>query len=125
MHNDGGRRTIVILLTAETLFLHFLMINHLLQSTLGRFRLVALSEGISYLFLLCIAMPLKYAAGYPMAVRYSGWLHGVLFVLYMLLLLQVWRQYRWKFGKVLWAFAASLIPFGGFVLDHQLKKQAA
>jgi integral membrane protein len=101
------------------------MTHHLLQSTLGRFRLVAISEGISYLFLLFIAMPLKYAAHFPLAVQYGGWLHGVLFILYMLLLLQVWKQYRWKFGKVVWAFAASLIPFGGFVLEHQLKKQPA
>ena len=100
------------------------MINHLLQTTIGKFRVVAILEGISYLFLLLIAMPLKYAAHYPLAVQYGGWLHGLLFVLYMLLLAMVWQQYKWGFGKVLWAFAASLIPFGSFVLDRQLKNQS-
>lgn len=93
------------------------------DSTLGRFRITAIIEGVSYLFLLGIAMPLKYLAGLPDAVKYTGWVHGVLFVLYMILLLKVWIQYRWSFGKVLLAFIASLLPFGTFVFDIKLKKE--
>ncbi|RZM12434.1 MAG: DUF3817 domain-containing protein, partial [Pedobacter sp.] len=48
---------------------------------LRRFMLIALVEGISYLLLLCIAMPLKYYADMPGFVKYLGWAHGVLFVL--------------------------------------------
>ena len=92
-------------------------------SALGRFRLVALAEGFSYLFLLLIAMPLKYFASYPAVVKYGGWVHGVLFVAYCFLLLQVWIQYKWTLGKTVLAFVASLLPFGTFVLDRQLKKQ--
>ncbi|CAN5423219.1 DUF3817 domain-containing protein [soil metagenome] len=95
------------------------------STALGRFRLIALLEGISFLVLLCIAMPLKYIAGYADAVKYTGWVHGVLFVLYMFLLLQVWKQDKWRFGKVVFAFVASLIPFGTFVLDNRIKKEAA
>lgn len=95
------------------------------STALGRFRFIALLEGVSFLVLLCIAMPLKYIAGYNDAVKYTGWAHGVLFVLYIFLLLQVWQQYKWKFGKVVFAFVASLIPFGTFVLDNRLKKEAA
>jgi integral membrane protein len=96
-----------------------------LHTALGRFRLIALLEGVSFLVLLCIAMPLKYAAGYPDAVKYTGWVHGVLFVLYMFLLLLVWKQYNWKFSKVMVAFAASFIPFGTFILDKRIKKETA
>ncbi len=101
------------------------MQNNFLSSTLGRFRLIAIIEGISFLVLLFIAMPLKYGAGYVSAVKYTGWIHGLLFVTYVILLLLVWKQYNWKFGKVVWAFIASLLPFGTFILDKQLKKEAA
>ncbi|MCO5240552.1 MAG: DUF3817 domain-containing protein [Chitinophagaceae bacterium] len=93
------------------------------DSTLGRFRLTAIAEGISYLVLLGIAMPLKYFAGLPEVVKYTGWVHGLLFVLYMVLLLKVWKQYRWNRGKVALAVIASLLPFGTFVFDRELKKE--
>ena len=99
------------------------MENSFYNTALGRFRLVAILEGISYLVLLFIAMPMKYIWHQPLAVKYTGWAHGVLFVLYMLLLLLVWIELKWKFTRVLWAFVASLIPFGTFILDKQLQKE--
>lgn len=98
--------------------------NQYFNSTLGKFRLIAILEGISFILLLFVAMPLKYKAGLPLAVKYTGWAHGVLFVLYILYLFQVWSEYNWKIGKTLWAFVASLIPFGTFYLDWQLKKES-
>ncbi|MGV3541114.1 MAG: DUF3817 domain-containing protein [Rufibacter sp.] len=91
-----------------------------LNTPLGRFRLIAILEGISYLVLLLIAMPLKYMADIPEPVKYVGWAHGVLFVLFIALLLQVWVKYRWSFGKVVLAFISSLIPFGTFYLDKKI-----
>ncbi|RYF89431.1 MAG: DUF3817 domain-containing protein [Chitinophagaceae bacterium] len=84
---------------------------------------IAFLEGISYLILLCIAMPLKYFANLPEAVKYTGWAHGVLFVLFCFYLLKVWMGYKWSFWKAAWAFIASLLPFGTFILDKQLKKE--
>ncbi|MTI30166.1 DUF3817 domain-containing protein [Xanthovirga aplysinae] len=92
---------------------------------LNTFRKIALLEGLSYLFLLLIAMPLKYFANMPEVVKYTGWAHGILFVAYCLFLLILMIQYKWSFGKSLWAFFASLLPFGTFVLDKQLKKEYA
>ena len=97
------------------------MLKQFIDTTLGKFRSIALLEGISYLILLCIAMPLKYKFGFELAVKYTGWAHGVLFIAYIVLLLMVWKQYNWSFKKVVFAFAASLIPFGTFVLDKQLR----
>ena len=94
------------------------------DSLLGKFRFIALLEGCSYLILLGIAMPLKYLAGNLLVVKYVGWAHGILFVLFGIFLLRVWIQYKWSFGKVLFAFVASLLPFGTFVLDARLKKEA-
>jgi len=94
-----------------------------LPGPLGRFRIIALIEGISYLILLSIAMPLKYFAGHPLPVKIIGWIHGILFVIYCILLLIVWIKYKWSLGKAFVAFVASLLPFGTFILDRQLQKE--
>ncbi|GGB99534.1 DUF3817 domain-containing protein [Dyadobacter sediminis] len=93
------------------------MLSTLLKSALGRFRIIAFLEGVSYLVLLGIAMPLKYLAGIPQAVRVVGMAHGVLFVLFVLLLVQVAAQYGWSFKKSFLSFFSSLIPFGTFYAD--------
>ena len=93
------------------------------KTPLGRFRLIAIVEGISYLVLLFIAMPLKYFGGIPDAVKYTGWAHGVLFMLFMLALLNVMINNKWSFLKSALAFISSLIPFGTFVLDRSLIKE--
>ncbi|RYG54787.1 MAG: DUF3817 domain-containing protein [Chitinophagaceae bacterium] len=92
---------------------------------LNRFRWIAIIEGISYLLLLFIAMPLKYFADQPLPVKYMGWAHGVLFVAFCVLLLQVWLDRRWSFGKATLAFASSLVPFGTFLFDREIKKELA
>ena len=89
---------------------------------MGRFRAIALIEGISDLMLLGVAMPLKYFAGFPGAVLAVGWTHGVLFVLYLAALAEVGFSRRWRLVRILGAFVASLIPFGTFVLDAHLRR---
>jgi len=100
---------------------------HLFSTLFGWFRVVAILEGISYVLLLFVCMPLKYFAGIPEAVKYMGWAHGVLFTLFVLLLMFVWINHQWSIVKAAIAFAASLVPFGTFVLDRYLaaEQQAA
>lgn len=93
------------------------------KTDIGRFRLVAISEGISFIVLMFIAMPLKYIAGMPQPVTYVGWVHGLLFVLYILALITVKITLNWNFKKTFVAFIASLLPFGTFILDKSLKKE--
>lgn len=95
----------------------------MLNTEIGRFRLVSLLEGVSFLVLLGIAMPLKYAAGIPEAVRYVGWAHGLLFVLFILALLSASTAARWPLTKIAGAFIASVIPFGAFVLERRLREE--
>ncbi|AKF84436.1 DUF3817 domain-containing protein [Myxococcus sp. MISCRS1] len=97
----------------------------MLKTPLGRFRAVALLEGLSFIALLFIAMPLKYAAGMPLAVRFAGMAHGLLFVLYLFALMEVAIALRWSFSRVVFAFGASLVPFGNFLLDAKLRKEEA
>ena len=60
-----------------------------------------------------------------MAVKYGGWAHGLLFILFLMAIFQAWSDRAITFKQAALAFAASLLPFGPFVLDRQLKKQTA
>lgn len=91
-------------------------------TALERFRVTALIEGISYIILLVIAMPLKYFADMPMAVTIVGAAHGGLFTLYIITLANVFFKDKWTFVQGLFAFIASLIPFATFYLDGQLRR---
>lgn len=79
-------------------------------------------EGWSFIILLLIAMPLKYFLGFPLAVKYVGWAHGVLFVAYMIMLLRCAIEHSWHLRMIAWAFVAAFIPFATFALDKQLKR---
>lgn len=100
-----------------------LMFTNLLNTAIGRFRIIAFLEGMSYLILLFIAMPLKYYAGMPWAVKQVGMAHGVLFLLFIVALIHVMFVHKWSIGKGILAFLASLVPFGTFVLDAKMLKE--
>jgi integral membrane protein len=95
----------------------------LAKTQLGRLRIIGFAEGVSFLILLGIAMPLKYLMGLPESVRVTGMVHGLLFVLYVLLVIQVKLERDWSFRKMLLALLASLIPFGTFWADVKLFRE--
>lgn len=96
-----------------------------MKKTFTWFRKVAFAEGVSFLVLLAIAMPLKYFAGMPMAVTVVGGLHGLLFVGFMILAYLVKEEHKKNIGWMAKAFLASIIPFGTFVMDKEWKKEEA
>ncbi|PIQ28542.1 hypothetical protein COW36_12790 [bacterium (Candidatus Blackallbacteria) CG17_big_fil_post_rev_8_21_14_2_50_48_46] len=85
-------------------------------------RLTGILEGFSYLFLLGVAMPLKYLAHMPLAVQITGSVHGLLFILFSISLFQAKLRYQWSLMQTGLAFSAAFIPFGTFVLDRKLKQ---
>nr|WP_250432318.1 DUF3817 domain-containing protein [Pontibacter ruber] len=93
-----------------------------MNTPLSRLRTIGIYEGFSSLVLFGIAMPLKYMAGMPEAVKYVGWAHGVLFILYILAVVQVTFVHKWSLVKVAGAFFASLIPLGPFIFDKKFLK---
>ncbi|MEZ4379920.1 MAG: DUF3817 domain-containing protein [Nannocystaceae bacterium] len=95
-----------------------------LQTTIGRLRLIGLIEGTSFLVLLGIAMPLKYLAGRPEAVKFVGWAHGVLFMLFILALFHAASDREWPLKKMAAGFIAAVIPFGTFIFDANLRREA-
>lgn len=93
-----------------------------LNDPVGRVRAVGWLEGVSYLLLLGVAMPLKYAADMPGAVRYVGWAHGVLFIGLMLLTAIAWLGRSLTFRQAFMVGVAALLPFGPFVIDRRLAR---
>lgn len=87
------------------------------------FRTVSLIEGVSWLLLLFIAMPLKYGFGRPEAVAILGRAHGALFVAFVLSLSWLATAGTWGLSQLTRAFVASLVPFGAFWLEWRLRKE--
>lgn len=93
------------------------------KKTLHRFRMIGIAEGISFLILLGIAMPLKYFYQFPQAVKICGWIHGALFITFLWFAFEVMGDLKKGFGWFAKAFAAAIIPLGTFVFDRQLKRE--
>ena len=92
---------------------------------LNRFLKVGLAEGVSFILLIGIAMPLKYMAHILQPVRIVGMVHGILFILFGLFLLQAALSYKWTLQKTAVAFLLSFVPFGTFFLERLLKQEIA
>jgi integral membrane protein len=95
----------------------------MMTSTVGRLRVAAMLEGVSFLLLLGVAMPLKYFAGMPLAVKLAGWMHGLLFMTFCMLLLVAHGERRWSLRWTTVILVAALLPFGPFVIDRRLRSE--
>jgi integral membrane protein len=97
---------------------------HLLKTSVGRLRIIAILEGISLLILVFVAVPLKHLFNYPELSKNIGPIHGILFLLFVFNTLSVGVEQKWVFRKTTWkVLLACLIPFGTFYIDrHILKK---
>jgi len=87
-------------------------------SELKRFRLINKIEGYSFLLLLFVAMPLKYLAGFPIATKIAGMLHGVLFIAFIYQLVIATEETPFTKKEAFIFFLASIIPFGSFYTDR-------
>jgi integral membrane protein len=99
------------------------MSKETLIKQLHRFRMIALAEGVSFLILLLIAMPLKYMFDIPQAVKFFGWVHGALFISFIYFAFGIFTSFK---KEILWlgkAFVAAIIPFGTFIWDRELKME--
>lgn len=85
-------------------------------------RLVGILEGISFLFLLGIAMPLKYMYDMPIVVTYAGMAHGFLFLAFLVVLFSVCHQKNWSILWFVVGLISAILPFGTFVFDWKIKK---
>lgn len=91
-------------------------------TVLKSFRVLGYLEGISFLLLMGIAMPLKYFFNAPLAVRIVGSLHGLLFVLYCVLALIIYFREKWPATQLVLCWVLSCLPFGTFWFDRKYLK---
>lgn len=85
-------------------------------------RAVSLTEGVSFLLLMFVAMPLKYVWGLPLAVKYIGWAHGVLFMALGALVLLAMLRTALPFKTAFLVGLAALLPGGPFFADRLLHR---
>jgi integral membrane protein len=95
----------------------------MLRTSIGRLRAIGFVEGVSFLLLLGVAMPLKYFAGLPQAVTALGWIHGLLFIAFCIALTQAHQDAQWTIRRSAGALIAALLPFGPFVIDKRLREE--
>lgn len=86
--------------------------------TLGRL------EGISFLLLLLLAMPLKYYAEWPLGVKVMGPVHGFLFLGYCAVALWYGLESQWSVKRHIFALGAAVFPCGTFLFEKSLHKKA-
>lgn len=93
----------------------------LLQTKIGRLRIIGFLEGVSLLVLLCIAVPMKYVWDDPALTKLLGPIHGALFLLFLLNTLSVGIEQHWKFRTTTWKILiACFIPLGTFYIDRKI-----
>jgi integral membrane protein len=93
------------------------------SSVIRQLRIIGIIEGISFLVLLGIAMPLKYLAGMPRAVSVVGMAHGVLFILYLVALAHAHVTVAWPIRRSLTVLAAAVLPLGPFFIEGSLRRE--
>jgi integral membrane protein len=83
-------------------------------------RYAGLVEAVSFIVLVAFAMPLKYFFGFPIAVKLAGSVHGALFVVLCVALLQTMLAAKWTLGRGALVFLAALVPLGPFLIDRRM-----
>jgi integral membrane protein len=91
-------------------------------TTIQSLRVLALWEGVSFLLILFVTMPLKYMADMPEPNKVIGMGHGVLFIAYVAFVILARSEYGFTLKQTFWALVASVLPFGTFVADSRIFK---
>ena len=97
--------------------------HHYVISVIGWLRIIAFLEGLSYLGILFVGMPLKYFYLSGETNMILGQVHGILFLLFIVLTGLATMHYKWNFSRTFWVLLSSIIPFGTFIVDHKILKK--
>ncbi|WP_030708195.1 DUF3817 domain-containing protein [Streptomyces sp. NRRL F-2580] len=94
-------------------------------SALHRLRLISVPEALSFPALLIFGSMLSRISDIDYLMMPLGAIHGILFLAYLVLLIDVWTKAKWPAKRVLLFFVLSLVPFGGLYGDKLLKREEA
>jgi integral membrane protein len=93
---------------------------------LQRLRIAAVVEGTTLLVLVCVAVPIKHLIGLPIVVSIMGPIHGMVFLLYLWMLVNQTYSGGWSKAEVVRLVVGALVPFGAlFSISFIKSKQEA
>jgi integral membrane protein len=90
--------------------------------TLRNFRYVALAEATTFLALL-VAAVVKRTDGNELGVQILGPIHGLLFIAYVVMALNLRQELGWTNKQTFWILVGAVLPFGGYVVDWWLVRR--
>lgn len=86
---------------------------------------VSLAEGVSFLLLLLVGMPIQFAGHELTPMRIFGTVHGLLFIAYVLLALDGRNQFKWTIKRTLWVLVMAVLPTGAFFAERSVRAELA
>jgi len=89
------------------------------DATIKTFKVVSFLEGVSYILLLFVAVPLKYFGDNDILVKSLGMPHGILFMAYVVMTFVIQRKLKLDLKTTLIFLIASLLPFGTFYINKK------
>jgi integral membrane protein len=89
---------------------------------LRNFRYVALGEATTFLLLLAASV-VKNTGGSEIGVQILGPIHGLLFIAYVVVALQLREPEGWTTKQTIWILIGAVLPFGGYVVDWWLLRR--
>ena len=95
-----------------------------MNNSITQFKVINLLEGLSFLALLFIAMPIKYQLGEPMAVTIAGWAHGILFIAYVVSANYAAQKLNWPEKNTIKIIIAGMIPFAFLLVSKKLRDES-
>ncbi|HZD65441.1 MAG TPA: DUF3817 domain-containing protein [Acidimicrobiales bacterium] len=95
----------------------------LTSAALLRYRVMAYLIGVFLLVLCLIGVPLQYGAGQPGVVEVVGPLHGILYIIYLVVAMDLARRSRWTLGQVVAVVVAGFLPFLAFWVEHRVTRR--
>lgn len=85
---------------------------------------VSLAEGVSFLVLLLVAMPLQIVGHHQAPVQIFGMLHGLLFIAYVMIAAYGHTQRKWTPKHLVWILVMSVLPTGAFFAERAVRREA-
>jgi len=93
------------------------------MSALTRYRVMAIVVGMMLLVLVLVCMPLQYGFGHPGPANVVAPVHGVLYIVYLLTVLDLARRERFSLRQLAAMVCAGFLPFLAFFIEHRISAQ--
>lgn len=91
------------------------------RQSLRALRLASWFEGTTLVALVFVAVPLKHAAGYAIATKVLGPIHGFAFLLYFWMVMRALGEGGWSKSQIARLVLAAFVPFGAFANRRLLR----